>query len=134
MKSMNFFNQSNNPWPINNNSNLLPLRPHGSGSGGFNPLSFSPFNYGGGNNFDTNSNLGPFGVTQLIPSKLGILGSGNKESMMQGIFPKVQPFLEDNITPKKLNFKDDNPVGNAAKPPNKEEDKKPEELKKEEVP
>ena len=45
------------------------------------------------------------------------MGSGCKGSMMGGLFPKVQPFMEDsNFTPKKLNFKEEEEAA-AEKPP-----------------
>jgi len=48
----------------------------------------------------------------VLPGKLGTVGgSGNKGSMMGGLFPKIQPFLmEENVTPKKLDFKQDNKI------------------------
>jgi hypothetical protein len=111
MKAMNFFNHSNNtPWQLGQNSNLL----HGRVQG-INFQSFSPFH---GGNFDNNSNLGPFGVTQMLPTKLAQIGSGSKGSMM-GLFPipKIQPFMEEsNFTPKKLNFKGEEEAEAEKKP------------------
>jgi len=82
MKSMNFYNYSNNNLWANNSNLLKPL------GNNFLTSNFSPFNHHNGN-FDTNSNIGPIGVTQLIQSKIGGMGSGNKESLLGGIFPKV---------------------------------------------
>ena len=52
----------------------------------------------------------------MLPTKLAPMGSGCKGSMM-GLFPKVQPFMdESNFTPKKLNFKEEEEEA-AHKPP-----------------
>lgn len=53
----------------------------------------------------------------MLPTKLAPMGSGCKGSMMGGLFPKVQPFMDDsNFTPKKLNFKEEEEAA-AEKPP-----------------
>jgi hypothetical protein len=52
----------------------------------------------------------------MLPTKLAPMGSGCKGSMMGGLFPKVQPFMDDsNFTPKKLNFKEEDEAA-AEKP------------------
>ena len=53
----------------------------------------------------------------MLPTKLAPMGSGCKGSMMGGLFPKVQPFMDDsNFTPKKLNFKEEEEEAAAEKP------------------
>jgi len=53
----------------------------------------------------------------MLPTKLAPIGSGCKGSMMGGLFPKVQPFMDDsNFTPKKLNFKEEEEEAAAEKP------------------